>query len=79
MTSRIKTTRKVSYTYNKNKQIPKILLTGDWLRKCGFEYEDNYLINVKKNKIIITKLHNINPSIKEHSNKKRRTKKSIKL
>jgi hypothetical protein len=33
--------------------VPQILLQGEWLRKTGFEYNNNVIITQKKGKLII--------------------------
>ena len=35
---------------------PKLILSGDWLQKAGFEIGENVTITVNKNQLIITKI-----------------------
>lgn len=35
---------------------PKITLSGDWIKKAGFEIGENVSISVSKNQLIITKI-----------------------
>ena len=44
---------KVYYKYVNGKQIPVVLLQGEWIRKLGFEIESHVIIREKKGKLII--------------------------
>jgi len=51
---------KISYQYQKTvfkKPIlkPKLILSGDWLQRAGFEIGENVIISVSQNQLIITK------------------------
>jgi toxic protein SymE len=35
---------------------PKLILSGDWMQKAGFEIGENVTITVNKNQLIITKI-----------------------
>ena len=35
---------------------PKLILSGDWLQKAGFEIGESVTISVNKNQLIITKI-----------------------
>ena len=35
---------------------PKLILSGDWMQKAGFEIGENVTIKVNKNQLIITKI-----------------------
>ncbi len=35
---------------------PKLILSGDWMKKAGFEIGENVTITVNKNQLIITKI-----------------------
>ena len=35
---------------------PKLILSGDWMQKAGFEIGESVTISVNKNQLIITKL-----------------------
>lgn len=49
---------KISYLFNKsNKQTPKIILSGEWLKNAGFEIGNSVKIEVKQNQIIIKNEH----------------------
>ncbi len=45
---------KICYLWQKEKQVPKINLSGDWLQNAGFEIGKSVKVEVKANKIIIT-------------------------
>jgi toxic protein SymE len=56
---------KISYQYQKTvfkKPIlkPKLILSGDWLQRAGFEIGENVIISVSNNLLIIEKLDNEN-------------------
>lgn len=45
---------KVCYKYSSGgTQVPAIMLQGEWLRKAGFEYGDEILVNVTKKQLIV--------------------------
>ena len=53
-----KTSRNTSYSYTKPvtyKDVPTITLSGLWLQQCGFNIDDNIVVNVQENKLIISK------------------------
>ena len=35
---------------------PKLILSGDWMKKAGFDIGENVTITVNKNQLIITKI-----------------------
>ena len=44
------------YEYNRTYQkVPAIILTGKWLKKFGFDIQDNIEVETTNNQIIITK------------------------
>jgi toxic protein SymE len=56
---------KISYQYQKTvfkKPIlkPKLILSGDWLQRAGFEIGENVIISVSNNLLIIQKIDNEN-------------------
>ena len=46
---------KVSYLFNNKKAVPKINISGQWLKNAGFEIGQNVTIEIKTNQIIIKK------------------------
>jgi len=44
---------KVYYKYVNNKQVPVLLLQGEWIRKLGFDIEEHVIIREKKGKLLI--------------------------
>lgn len=44
---------KISYLFANKKQVPKINLSGQWLKNAGFEIGQNVKIEVSKNQILI--------------------------
>lgn len=53
-----KTLRSTSYSYTQPttyKDVPTITLSGLWLEQCGFNINDEIIVNVQDNKLIISK------------------------
>ena len=44
---------KISYLFSNKKAVPKINLSGEWLKKAGFEIGKNVTIEIKANQLII--------------------------
>ncbi len=44
---------KISYLWQNKKQVPKINISGDWLKKAGFEIGNSVKIEIVNNQIII--------------------------
>lgn len=48
---------KICYLWQGKKQVPKINISGDWLKNAGFEIGENVKISISNNQIIITNDH----------------------
>ena len=44
-----------SYYKTEYKDVPMIMLKGDWLKNCGFNIADHITITVNENQFIISK------------------------
>ena len=44
---------KISYLFANKKPVPNINLSGDWLKKAGFEIGKSVTIEIKENQLII--------------------------
>jgi len=44
---------KVYYKYVNSKQVPVLLLQGEWIRKLGFDIQEHVIIQEKKGKLVI--------------------------
>ncbi len=44
---------KISYLFANKKVVPKINISGEWLKKEGFEIGQKVILEIVKNKIII--------------------------
>ena len=47
--------RTTSYHKTEYKDVPMIMLKGDWLKECGFDIADQITITVNDNQLIISK------------------------
>ena len=45
---------KICYLWQGKKQVPKINISGDWLKKAGFEIGNSVKMEIVENKIIIS-------------------------
>lgn len=52
---------KIAYIWQGKKQVPKINISGTWLKNAGFEIGHNIKIDIKKNQIIITNENTTKP------------------
>ena len=46
---------KISYLFSNKKAVPKINISGQWLKNAGFEIGENVKIEISQNQIIIKK------------------------
>lgn len=44
---------KISYLWQNKKQVPKINISGIWLKNAGFEIGQNVKVEISNNQIII--------------------------
>ncbi len=47
--------RTTNYCKTEYKDVPMILLKGEWLKQCGFNIADHIIISVQNNQLTITK------------------------
>ena len=45
---------KICYLWQGKKQVPKLNISGEWLKNAGFEIGQNIKIAISNNQIIIT-------------------------
>ena len=48
---------KICYLWQNKKQVPKINISGEWLKKAGFEIGNSVKMEIVENKIVISNDH----------------------
>lgn len=50
------TSGKGYYSSTQYTEVPSIVLSGKWVEAAGFSISDNIIVEVQKNKLVITKI-----------------------